>query len=214
MSQCIRRAPRSHDASSGGYLPRMFDSGPASIARTGALANRDRCNPVCEQSKIGRPEPGSPMFFTFPRTPAGTPSIRPWSSWSRSASTAASSGSCGACSNACCRSGQPRALRRGVISPADPVRQHRRAEAAPTPIDRGWERGDQRARLAQKHQVETVPTDEECLKSTQSRRRTIPTSWPRRSSPEGSHGRLRFNRLTGPRMAKTRRLFRREEVIE
>jgi hypothetical protein len=29
--------------------------------------------------------------------------------------------------------------------------------------------------------------------STQSRRRTIPTSWPRRSSPEGSHGRLRFN---------------------
>jgi hypothetical protein len=28
------------------------------------------------------------------------------------------------------------------------------------------------------------------------------TSWPRGSSPEASHGRLRFNGLTGPRMAK------------
>ena len=43
---------------------------------------------------------------------------------------------------------------------------------------------------------------------------TMPTSWPRGSSPEASHGRLRFNRLTGPQMAKTRRLVRREEVIE
>ena len=36
----------------------------------------------------------------------------------------------------------------------------------------------------------------------------------RGSSPEGSRGRLPFNRLTGPRMAKIRQLVRREEVIE
>jgi hypothetical protein len=31
----------------------------------------------------------------------------------------------------------PRAVRRGVLSPADPVREHRRAEAATAPVDPG-----------------------------------------------------------------------------
>ena len=31
---------------------------------------------------------------------------------------------------------------------ANPVREHRRAGAAPAPADRGWERGDQRAGFA------------------------------------------------------------------
>jgi hypothetical protein len=45
------------------------------------------------------------MFFTFPRTPDGMSSGRPWSSASSSVNTAAWSGSPGACLNACCRSG-------------------------------------------------------------------------------------------------------------
>ena len=50
--------------------------------------------------------------------------------------------------------------------------------------------------------------------ATQSRRRTMPTSWPRGSSPEASHDRLRFNRLTGPGTAEIRQLVRCGEVIE
>jgi len=42
-----------------------------------------------------------------PRTPAGMPTVKPWSSGSRSASTTASSGCRGACSNAYCPSAQP-----------------------------------------------------------------------------------------------------------
>ena len=64
------------------------------------------------------------MFFTFPRTLAGTPSSRPWVSGSRSGSTVGWSGSRGACSDACC----------GVLPPTDPVRMHRRGEAAPRAV--------------------------------------------------------------------------------
>ena len=45
----------------------------------------------------------------------------------------------------------PRALHRGVLPPADAVREHRRAEAAPPPVDRGWERRDRRAGRALDH---------------------------------------------------------------
>ena len=54
----------------------------------------------------------------------------------------------GVCSSGCSRSSPPRALRRSLLPPADPVRGHRRAEAAPAPVDRGRECGDQRARPA------------------------------------------------------------------
>src|SRR6516225_5484335 len=42
----------------------------------------------------------------------------------------------------------PRALSRGVPPSADAVREHRRAEAATAPVDRGWERRDQWAGFA------------------------------------------------------------------
>ena len=39
------------------------------------------------------------------------------------------------------------AVRRGVLPSTDPVREHRRGEAAPAPVDRGRECRDQRAGL-------------------------------------------------------------------
>ena len=50
----------------------------------------------------------------------------------------------------------PRAPRRGVLLSANPVRGHRRM-AATAPVDRGWERGDQRAGPALSRRWETVP---------------------------------------------------------
>jgi hypothetical protein len=47
----------------------------------------------------------------------------------------------------------PRALRRGVLPPANAVREHRRAEAAPPPVDRGWECRDQRGGACANPQV-------------------------------------------------------------
>jgi hypothetical protein len=42
----------------------------------------------------------------------------------------------GACSNRCSRSGPtPERCVEGLLPPADPVREHRRAEAAPAPVD-------------------------------------------------------------------------------
>ena len=48
-------------------------------------------------------------------------------------------------------------VRRGVLPPADPVRKHRPAEATPTPVDRGRECRDQRARFALSRGWEIVP---------------------------------------------------------
>ena len=42
----------------------------------------------------------------------------------------------------------------------------------------------------------------------------MPTRRPRGSSPEAPRGKLRFNSLTGPWMAKIRLLVGRDEVIE
>ena len=51
----------------------------------------------------------------------------------------------------------PRAVRRGLLSPTAPVREHRRAKVAPAPVDRRWECRDQRAGLALTRRWETVP---------------------------------------------------------
>ena len=51
----------------------------------------------------------------------------------------------------------PRALRRGVLPPANPVREHRRTKAAPTPVDRGWECRDQGTGPALSRGWKTVP---------------------------------------------------------
>jgi hypothetical protein len=78
-----------------------------------------------------------------------TLSGRPSNSGSRLASTVPLSGSRGVCSNACCRSGPPRSgPSRRLLFPTNPVREHRRAEAAPAPVDRGRECRDRRTRLA------------------------------------------------------------------
>jgi hypothetical protein len=45
----------------------------------------------------------------------------------------------------------PREMRRGLPPPADPVREHRRAEAAPASASGGWERGDQWTGFAGQH---------------------------------------------------------------
>ena len=76
------------------------------------------------------------------------PEVRLSSSRSRSASTAAWSGSRGACSSGCYRSAPPRTVRRSLLSSADPVREHRPAEAASAAVDRGRGCGDQRAGFA------------------------------------------------------------------
>jgi hypothetical protein len=73
------------------------------------------------------------------------PSGRRWSSGLRSASTAEWSGCRGVCFSGCSRSDPVRAVRRGLLSPADQVRVHRRTEAAPAPVDRGRECRGQRA---------------------------------------------------------------------
>src|SRR6516164_8019229 len=39
-------------------------------------------------------------------------------------------------------------MRRGILPPADAVREHCRAEASPASADRGWKCRDQRARFA------------------------------------------------------------------
>ena len=46
------------------------------------------------------------------------------------------------------RATHSREVRRSLLPPAHPIRDHRRAKAAPAPVDRGWERGDQRAGFA------------------------------------------------------------------
>jgi len=73
------------------------------------------------------------------------PSGRRWSLGLRSASTAEWSGCRGLCFSGCSRSDPARAVRRGLLSPADQVRVHRRTEAAPAPVDRGRECRGQRA---------------------------------------------------------------------
>ena len=68
-----------------------------------ATASRHHCNPMAERIENipeSPPRLETPMFFTFPRTPAGMPSARPWSSASRSASTTAWCGSPGEYSSA------------------------------------------------------------------------------------------------------------------
>jgi hypothetical protein len=60
----------------------------------------------------------------------------------------------------------PRAVRRGLLSSAHPVREHRRTETAPAVIDRGRGSGWLAGVNYAKHQVEAAPTAEECLKST------------------------------------------------
>jgi hypothetical protein len=54
----------------------------------------------------------------------------------------------------------------------------------------------------------------ERLNSTQTRRRAMPTRWPRGSSPEAPRGRLGSTVLTGHGWRKSESLVRRGEVIE
>ena len=116
----------------------------ATIQWIGKYRRPPLLRPLCEclENTI---DPSAGSEAPSPRTPTGTPIGRRWSSGSRSGSTALSSGSCAACSNAYCRRGPSPS---GVLPPTDPVREHRRAEAATAPVDRGWERGDQRAGFA------------------------------------------------------------------
>ena len=46
------------------------------------------------------------------------------------------------------RAAHPRAMRRSLLSPENPLRAHRRAEATSASVDRGRECGDQRARVS------------------------------------------------------------------
>jgi hypothetical protein len=96
---------------------------------------------------------GPPCSLPSPKTPAGTPSGKPWSWGSKSASTAALSGFRGGSFSACFQRGPRPSGASRLTTSSGPGSRHHRAEAAPAPVDRDREFRDQRSRLAHKCRV-------------------------------------------------------------
>ena len=104
----------------------------------------------------------------------------------------AGSGSAAHVPKAWSRSGPPRAVRRSLPTTAAPVREYRPAEAAPAPIDRGWEYGDQWAGprqlpIADAHRASAKPP-QSTLSGHSARTHEVEASAPSRLSRIGSCG--------------------------
>jgi hypothetical protein len=91
--------------------------------QSGQLATLLQASSRTYREHLSRPEGDRkrPCSSPFPKTPVGMQSGRPSSSVSRSANTTVWSGCRGACFNICSPAAHAREVRRGILSPANPI---------------------------------------------------------------------------------------------
>jgi hypothetical protein len=113
--------PASFDHFIGGVIERPFDwSSTRPSPPRGVFFVRSHCKQDSPRRTASQPP--------FPRTPAGVPTGRRWSSGSRSGSAGVGSGPRAGPPAPALGAAHPRAMRRSRRLPRDPVREHGRAE--------------------------------------------------------------------------------------